>query len=174
MVFTIQDSICHGLHFYATSTLTDTFAGIVHCLITENVVTNSSHFTSHSLLLHLVHCFHKEFIILKHDHRDFGHLPDLTTMPELLDFLTLCNMGILFNVLDRCTYGTPGQSYIDSLHIDQYDYNTIPEDDHQKFIYTRGLSLELIQWLSSRLILKSNTNPQDTLGIEDLHAHQIT
>jgi hypothetical protein len=69
MVFTIEDSICHGSHFYATSTLTDTFAGIVHCLIAENVVTNSSHFAARSLLLRLIHYFHEELIVLEHDYK---------------------------------------------------------------------------------------------------------
>jgi hypothetical protein len=106
---------------------------------------------------------------------DIGHLSDLTTMPGLLDFLTLCNMGILFNVLDTRTYGTPGQSYIDSLRIDQYDYNTIPDDDRRKFVYARGLSLELVHWLNCRLIVKCvEDDPQGILEIEDLHTHRIT
>jgi hypothetical protein len=69
MVFTIEDSICRGSHFYSTSTLTDTFSGIVHCMIAENVVTNTSHFASRILLLRMIHYFHEEFIILKHDHK---------------------------------------------------------------------------------------------------------
>lgn len=68
MVFTIEDSICHGSHFYSMSTLTDTFAGIVHCLIADNVVTNTSHFASRALLLRMIHYLHEEFIILEHDH----------------------------------------------------------------------------------------------------------
>jgi hypothetical protein len=69
MIYTIEDSICHGSHFYATSTLTDTFAGIVHCLIADNVVTNTSHFPARSLLLRMLHHFHEEFIVLHHDHK---------------------------------------------------------------------------------------------------------
>lgn len=69
MVYTIEDSIVHGSHFYATSTLTDTFAGIVHCLIADNVVTNTSHFSSRSLLLRMLHYFHQEFIVLGHEHK---------------------------------------------------------------------------------------------------------
>jgi hypothetical protein len=69
MVFTIEDSICHGSHFYSTSTLSDTFAGIVHCLIAENVVTNTFHYRSRSLLLRMIHYFHEELIVLEHDHK---------------------------------------------------------------------------------------------------------
>lgn len=69
MVFTIEDSICRGSHFYATSTLTDTFAGIVHCLIADNVVTNTSHFSSRALLLRMIHYFHEEFVVLDNDYK---------------------------------------------------------------------------------------------------------
>jgi hypothetical protein len=68
MVFTIENSISRGSHFYSTSTLTDTFAGIVHCLIAEHVVTNTSHHASRSLLLRMIHYFHEEFIVLGHGH----------------------------------------------------------------------------------------------------------
>lgn len=96
-------------------------------------------------------------------------------MPGLIDFLTLCNMGILFNVLDSRTYGTPGQSYIDILRIDKYDYNTIPEDDRRQFIYARGISLELIDWLNSRWIVTCvEGDPQETLEIADLQVQLIT
>ena len=68
MVYTIENSICRGSHFYATSTLTDSLARIVHCLIADNVVTNTSHIAAWCLLLCMIHFFHEEFIILDHDH----------------------------------------------------------------------------------------------------------
>jgi hypothetical protein len=109
---------------------------------------------------------------------DFGDLPDLTTMLGLLDFLTLCNMGILFNVIDRRTYETPDQSYIDILRMDQYDYNPISEDDRRKFAYSRGISLELVHWLDSKLIVTSveedNVIPQEKIKIKDLQVNRIT
>ena len=70
-------------------------------------------------------------------------------MAGLYDFMTLCNIGILFNVLDSRTYGTEDQAYLDVLRMDRYNYNTIPEDDRRSFVYARGLSLELINWLHS-------------------------
>lgn len=84
-------------------------------------------------------------------------------------------MGILFNVLDSRMYGTPGQSYIDTLHMDKYDYNTIPEEDCSKFVYARGVSLELIEWLNSKWILTCvEGNPQEQLDMEDLQVQLIT
>jgi hypothetical protein len=69
MVYTIENAISKGSHFYATSTLTDAFAGIVHCLIADHVVTNTSHFSSRFLLLRMLHYFHEEFIVLERDHK---------------------------------------------------------------------------------------------------------
>lgn len=69
MVYTIEDSICRGSHFYATSMLADTLSGIVHCLIADNVVTNTSHVAARCLLLRMLHFFHQEFVVLEHDHR---------------------------------------------------------------------------------------------------------
>jgi hypothetical protein len=95
-------------------------------------------------------------------------------MHGLLDFLTLCNMGILFNVLDRRTYGTQDQSYIDTLRMDRYDYNTIPEDDRRSFVYARGISLELIEWLNSRWIVTGGEGNPERHEIEDFHVQHIT
>ena len=66
MVYTIENAISKGSYFYATSTLTDTFTGLVHCLIADRVVTNTSHFASRFLLLRMIHYFHEEFIVLGH------------------------------------------------------------------------------------------------------------
>lgn len=96
-------------------------------------------------------------------------------MSGLLDFMTLCNMGILFNVLDSRTYGTHGASYVDILQMDKYDYNTIHEDDRRKFVYARGVSLELIEWLNSGWIVTCvEGNPEESVEIEDLQTQLIT
>jgi hypothetical protein len=98
-------------------------------------------------------------------------------MPGLLDFLTLCNIGILFNVLDRRTYGEKDQSYLDNLRMEKHDYNAIPEDDRRKYVYARGISLELVHWLNSRLIVtgvEGSANHQERLKIEDLQVQYIT
>jgi hypothetical protein len=99
-------------------------------------------------------------------------------MHGLLDLLTLCNMGILFNVLDRRTYAQAGvNAYLDVLRNVKYDYNEISEEDRRKYVYARGLSLELVHWLDSRFIVadvEGNANPEERLEIRDLHAQYIT
>jgi hypothetical protein len=98
-------------------------------------------------------------------------------MAGLRDFLTLCNIGILFNVLDGRTYGEPGISYQDILLMDKFDYNLIPDEDRHKYVYARGISLELVSWLNSWLIvtdIEGNANPLEILEIEDLQVQYIT
>lgn len=51
------------------------------------------------------------------------------------------------------------------------------DDDRRKFVYARGLSLELVHWLNSRFIVtcvEGNANSHDRLEIEDLHVQHIT
>ena len=98
-------------------------------------------------------------------------------MTGLLDFLTLCNMGILFNVLDGRTYGEPNEPYPQSHYRDKYDYNTIPDNDRRAYVYARGISLDLIRWLNSKLIVtgvEGNADPQERLEIKDLQVQYIT
>ena len=84
-------------------------------------------------------------------------------------------MGILFNVLDSCTYGSPDLSYIERLRLERYDYNTIPEDDRRQFVYARGVALELIEWLNSTLTITClEGRRQKTIEIEDLQVQLIT
>jgi hypothetical protein len=98
-------------------------------------------------------------------------------MTGLLDFLTLCNMGILFNTLDRRTYGEPDEIPYESIYKNKYDYNTIPDSDRRAYVYARGISLDLISWLNSRLVVtgvEGNADPQERLEIKDLQVQYIT
>lgn len=48
-----------------------------------------------------------------------------------------------------------------SLRMEQYDDNMIPKEDRKRFAYGRGLSLELIRWLTSRYILQKMDNSDE-------------
>ncbi|KAF8175164.1 hypothetical protein BJ912DRAFT_822666, partial [Pholiota molesta] len=104
MVYTIENSITHGFYFYSPNTLSDTFYGIVHCLVMGEVITNASHPPARALLLRMLHFFHLAFVIREQDYADSTHLPNLSDIDGVVEFLTLCHIGILFNVLDRRSY----------------------------------------------------------------------
>ena len=93
------------------------------------------------------------------------------TMAGVIDFLTICNMGILFNVLDRRTYGESDMSYMDILRMDKFDFNAISEEDRRRYVYARGLSLELVSWLHSKITIAT---AKGTVNIEDLQVQYIT
>lgn len=61
-VFTPEHSICHGGHFYATSTMRDTFFGVVHTFMSPNALTNTDH-PAHSLILRRIAAFYHEALV---------------------------------------------------------------------------------------------------------------
>ncbi len=42
-VFTPEHTICEGGHFFATTTMADTFYGIVHAFVGNSYITNTEH-----------------------------------------------------------------------------------------------------------------------------------
>jgi hypothetical protein len=94
-------------------------------------------------------------------------------MPGLIDFFTLCNVGILFNVLDSRTYGTADETEGDSLLMERHDFNTISEDDRRKFVYGRGLSLELLHWAETMFMVFDNDRNEE-YKIGDVYDQHIT
>ncbi|KDR65163.1 hypothetical protein GALMADRAFT_162467 [Galerina marginata CBS 339.88] len=169
MAYTDLHSICHGFFFYASSTLADTLAALGHLLIADHVLTNTSHLPTRALLLRMVHYFYQQFVILEHDLKGSEHLPDLTTPQGQFNFLKLCHIGILFNVLDSRTYEANDQSDNSALH---YDHNTIPHEDRQKFVYARGLCIELVAWLHTKIWLV-NADDLESIFIPTFHLSSI-
>ncbi|KAH6891575.1 hypothetical protein BKA70DRAFT_1119956, partial [Coprinopsis sp. MPI-PUGE-AT-0042] len=128
-VWTLEDSICHGGHFYTIPTLLDTAAGLIHTFIRDGDVTNTSHTAASRLLLRrLVHYFHQSFIVndgsydasrescrsiayslLISQHfpitdADADHLPDFTDPNTFHAVFSLLFLIELQNVLDPRSY----------------------------------------------------------------------
>ena len=88
------------------------------------------------------------------------HIPDLTSVESLVDLLTLCNLGILHNVIDSESY--THSSCIDTAKIsdaekDQlwnYDFNASIYHHRRAAIHTRALALELIEWVDKNYYIK--------------------
>jgi hypothetical protein len=62
-VFTPEHAVCHGGHFYSTSTLQQTLFGIVHAFIGGQVVTNTEHMPSRKLLRRMAHFFYDGLVL---------------------------------------------------------------------------------------------------------------
>ncbi|KAH6909845.1 hypothetical protein BKA70DRAFT_1425560 [Coprinopsis sp. MPI-PUGE-AT-0042] len=111
-IWTLEDSICHGGHFYTIPALLDTAAGLVHTFIRDGDVTNTSHTAASRLLLRrLVHYFHQSFVInngsYDASHADADHLPDFTDPNTFQAVFSLLFLIELQNVLDPRSYKTP-------------------------------------------------------------------
>jgi hypothetical protein len=62
-VFTPDHAICHGGHFYCTSTLLQTLFGIVHAFIGGLVLTNTEHLPSRKLLRRMAQFFYDGLVL---------------------------------------------------------------------------------------------------------------
>lgn len=60
--YTIQDSLCRGGHFYATSTIRDTLVGLVHTFVCDKYITNASHPPSRFILAEMINFFHASIV----------------------------------------------------------------------------------------------------------------
>lgn len=61
-VYSPQDSVCHGGHYYATSTMRDTFVGLVHTFLLDDYITNISHPPSRFLLAEMINFYHSALV----------------------------------------------------------------------------------------------------------------
>ncbi len=61
-VYSPEHAICRGGHFYATSTIQDTFSGMVHTLITDFISTNSTYPESRFILAEMINFYHKALV----------------------------------------------------------------------------------------------------------------
>lgn len=62
VVFTPEYSICHGGHFYATTTMQDTMFGIIHTFISPIDLTNTDH-RNHGIFLRRIAAFYHESLV---------------------------------------------------------------------------------------------------------------
>jgi hypothetical protein len=61
-VFTPENSICHGGHFYAMSTMQDTMFGIVNTFMSPDALTNSDRPT-HGIILRRIATFYHDVLV---------------------------------------------------------------------------------------------------------------
>ncbi len=61
-VYTPEHSVCQGGHFYASSTMQDTFSGLVHTFICQLVVTNTTYPESRFILAGIINFYYTGLI----------------------------------------------------------------------------------------------------------------
>lgn len=107
-----------------------------------------------------------------------SHLPELKNMEAFVDLATLCNFGILSNLIDPRTYNFEGLVYghkATATHLaqrEEHDYNALSPSDRLQFSYCRGLAINLIHWVHCHYTFKDedgNLHDFVTLSREYLH-----
>ncbi len=57
-VYTTEHAVCRGGHFYATSTMKDTFAALIHAFVIDQIVTNATYAESRLILAEMINFYH--------------------------------------------------------------------------------------------------------------------
>ncbi|KAH6914629.1 hypothetical protein BKA70DRAFT_1094063 [Coprinopsis sp. MPI-PUGE-AT-0042] len=178
-VWTMENSICHGGHFYSIATMLTTVVGLIHAFIGEADLTNTGHLPSRLLLRRMVHFFHHIFVtqegstLANLNDTNLEHLPNLEDSDLFVATFALLCFIELQNILDFRSYVEPDVNDTSSvwygvarISLVLCDVNGIPHEERLECIYTRGLATELTNWIFSRYELvpqgrKSHRRQQD-------------
>ncbi|KAJ3507583.1 hypothetical protein NLJ89_g6218 [Agrocybe chaxingu] len=138
-VFTPSSSICHGAHFYATSTIRETCFGIIHSFVASRYISNTEHEReSRELLRRLVTYYQSVYTNTKYPNCMTTHAIDLTTFAGCIDFFALYNVMELANVLYSKTYTGQGISL----------------REHLDFVEARRICHAILAWYDPRFNLQ--------------------
>ncbi|KAH6866109.1 hypothetical protein BKA70DRAFT_1454301 [Coprinopsis sp. MPI-PUGE-AT-0042] len=176
-VWTMENSICYGGHFYSVATLLPTVIGVIHAFIGEARLTNTDHFPSRLLLRRMVHFFHYSFVCrggLTAESADKEHLPNFEDPGMFAGTFALLYLMELQNVLDFRSYIPPNDDISSVWHrisagsMAFCDVNAIPHEERLECIYTRGLALELATWVFCHYDILPQTGPHANQPLLDL------
>ncbi|KAL0574807.1 hypothetical protein V5O48_007164 [Marasmius crinis-equi] len=122
-VYTLEPSICHGRHFFCSSTIRQTCWALFHSFVLGRTITNTDHTKNRTSLVRLIAFWHKEFVEREwtpdaEQDDDSVHMPQWATMTGAIDFLTLSNVFELGAVLWLETYNG---DKADTQHITEYE-----------------------------------------------------
>ncbi|KAK7039284.1 hypothetical protein VNI00_010189 [Paramarasmius palmivorus] len=107
-VFTLCPSLCHGAHFYASSTMERSYWGIVHTFFRDHEITNQDHHVYHELLFRMVAHWHDVIVndttsylarcsSVNHDVVD--HVPSVRSCSGWIQLLALFGLMELGTIL---------------------------------------------------------------------------
>jgi hypothetical protein len=159
LVLTPKAAICHGGHFYASSTLRHTCHGVLHTFVACSLLTNTEHTTaSRELLRRLLFYYCKAFLSdyldngstgngISDDYK--GNIPDIFTFEGLLDVLSLCNLMELANV----------------THYKSYTDEGIGTSERHKMITGRACARKIRKWLAANVEIH---DPHDVSSLRSL------
>lgn len=136
MVFTPESAICHGGHFYATSTIQPTIFGIYHTFSASGLLTNTEHTKGSRLLLRRL-MIHIHYVLIhrrfdpQHPYKLSPHVPDPGVFETVVDLFMFCVFMELGDLLNPKAYKRQEK---------------LCHNELVSTMYARGLTRELIDW----------------------------
>ncbi|KAH6910439.1 hypothetical protein BKA70DRAFT_1424106 [Coprinopsis sp. MPI-PUGE-AT-0042] len=151
-IWTMENSICYGGHFYSVSTLLHTVVGLIHAFIGDDVLTNTQHVPSRFLLRRMVHFFHHAFVVQgvspsgpnRYEVGDDEHLPDLGDRDLFAATFALLSVIEMQNILDFRSYVYPNNEMssvwygVSEVSMTLCDVNAIPHEERLECILYTG------------------------------------
>jgi hypothetical protein len=109
---------------------------------------------------------HNAYVV--NDCSDRSHLLSFSSVDDARDLLSLVALAIFLNVLDERTYQLSLETYQEDpvtlqQSYDIFDLNAIPVIERHHFCYTRGLSLDLLEWFFENYSFSSADLEEDDI-----------
>ncbi|KDR72195.1 hypothetical protein GALMADRAFT_229041 [Galerina marginata CBS 339.88] len=179
-VFTSDNSICHGGHFYLSTTMTDTLVGIFQNFFCNSISTNTDHVEWRDLI-HRMTVFYHDIIVTGspiRDSRTRAHAPRLTDLLSLLNVYSTCALSILANALSPETYQPPeddeeddGEAGFESnkkSRFEMFDLNAMNGFTRGKCIHHRALAWEIIHNIDARYTFRNNVTDEHLSAFDNI------
>lgn len=123
--------------------------GQIHSFILPSLLTEGKRPPLSVFARRIVHYMHNAYVV--DDSSDKSHLLSFSTLDDTRDLFSLVTLAIFLNVLDERTYKLSSEtSQEDPTFLEQchtaFDLNAIPVVERHHLCYTRGLSIDLLNW----------------------------
>lgn len=158
----------------------DTLAGLVHMLVQEHFITNTSHPPLRMMIRKVVAYVHGNVFPPKYGRAIDTQCFDPAQLDEnsMTYLFGVISLGFLANILDPRTYRfwkdesgpTPRE---EALNI-EYDVNAMPATERRGCIWTRGVAVELADWFCDNYdLISCKPGYVPTKGSANLVYHSI-
>lgn len=166
MVITLESTVVTGGFYLSSHTLYETLMGHIHSFVLPSLLTEGEKPVLSIFIRRIVHYMHNAYV--GNDSSDRSHLLSFSTLDDVRDLFSLVTMAIFLNVLDERTYQLSSEAYqedpitLQQCHV-AFDLNAIPVIERHHLCYTRGLSIDLLDWLFETYAFSSVELEEDDL-----------
>lgn len=167
MVISLDHTVVTGGFYLSSHTLYETIMGEVHSFVLPSLLVEGKLPSLTIFIRRIVHYMHNAYVT--NDSSDRSHLLTFSTLDDARDLFSLIATAILLNALDDRTYELSSETYQeDPTHLqqchDMFDLNAIPVVERHHLCYTRGLSIDLLNWFFENYSFSSIDLEEDDIN----------